>query len=105
MKGILPRGLTAALHHRPQVLLHGDLYGKPRVLAQVRHAEAADAEDPHHTVGTKPEAGRQRLLVVLGAHRQGKVAQSVRSNAATRTPARGYARSRCRRSTPSKNTW
>jgi len=51
-----------------QVLLHGDLNGEPRVFAQVRRAEAADSEDPHHVVGTKPEAGRQRLLVVLGAH-------------------------------------
>ena len=36
---------------------------EPRPLA-MRHAEAAEAEDPHHVVGAKPEARRQRLLIL-----------------------------------------
>ena len=55
-----------------QVLLHGDLDAQPRVLAQVGHAEPANAQDAHHMVGAKLEASRQRLFVIFAAHGRAK---------------------------------
>ena len=68
-----------------QVLLHGDLDAQPRVLAKVGHPEPANAQDSHHAVGAKPEAGRQRSLMVVGAHGR-TMQQSLRAR--ERPPAR-----------------